>query len=358
MTRDYSQFLPPSVAGTPKPRQRTELEMLGWQPFFAQQISADDLTQTPPVRVIAVHRSGLNVRGDGIETVLLPRADATAGDWIMFNAVQPALSVVLQRKSLIQRRAPGDDRRQQLIAANVDTCFIVTSCNQDFNIARLERYVALAFEAEVTPVIILTKADRCEDPAPFVEAASAISDRVAIVVLNALSDEPKEKLRPWCKPGQTVAFLGSSGVGKSTLVNALFGDDAVETASVREDDDKGRHTTRHRQLHFLPDGCAVMDTPGMRELQLADAQEGVEEVFSDLAALAEHCRFRNCKHESEPGCAIRAALHEDAFDEARLARWNKLTAEEQSNTAAMAKRKSAGKSLRKTIKAIQKTNKK
>lgn len=358
MTRDPSHLLPPSDATMPQPSPRTALEMLGWQPFFAQQIGADEMIQTPPVRVIAVHRSGLNVRGDGIETVLLPRADATAGDWILFNAAQPALSVILPRKSLIQRRAPGDDRRHQLIAANVDTCFIVTSCNQDFNIARLERYVALAFEAEVTPVIILTKADRCDDPTSFIEAASAISDRVAIVVLNALSDEPREKLRPWCKPGQTVAFLGSSGVGKSTLVNALFGDDAIETASVREDDDKGRHTTRHRQLHFLPDGCAVMDTPGMRELQLAEAQDGVEEVFSDLTALAEQCRFRNCKHETEPGCAIRAALNADVFDEARLARWNKLAAEEQANTAAMAKRKSAGKALHKTIKSIQKSNKK
>lgn len=185
---------------------------------------------------------------------------------------------------MFERRAPGSDRRRQLIAANVDTVFIVSSCNKDFNIARLERYVALAFEAEVMPVILFTKADLCDDPAPYLDAASAISDRVLVEVLNALSEEPITKLAPWCRRGQTVAFLGSSGVGKSTLVNALFRDSVVDTAAIREGDSKGRHTTTRRQLHFTSEGCAVLDTPGMRELQLTDVEAGIANVFADMVA--------------------------------------------------------------------------
>lgn len=351
-----SDLQPPTGSLPPQPADA--LERLGWQPFFAQQASIEVLAQTPPVRVVAVHRNGLTVRGYGIETTVLPRADATAGDWLLLNAAQPAQSVVLQRKSLIQRRAAGDDRRQQLIAANIDTCFIVSSCNQEFNLARLERYLALVFEANVTPVIILTKADLCTDPGAFVAATRAIADKVEIVVLNGLSDAPRAALRAWCTAGQTVAFVGSSGVGKSTLVNSLFGDDAVPTAEVRDDDAKGRHTTRHRELYFLPDGCALMDTPGMRELQLAEAEEGVEEVFSDLADLASQCRFSDCQHDTEPGCAIRKALAEGQIDRARLDRWKKLAAEEQANSTAMTKRKPKDKVISKAIRAHKKKSQK
>ena len=339
------------------PAPSDPLKELGWRPFFAQQTVGDDLTATPPVRVTAVHRSGLHLRGDGIETVIQPRADATVGDWLLLNAAQPAQSRLLARQSLIQRKAAGDDRQQQLIAANVDSCFIVTSCNDEFNLARLERFIALVFEAAVTPVILLTKADLTDDPAPFVAAARSISDRIEIVVMNALGDQVTTQLQPWCGPGQTIAFLGSSGVGKSTLVNALLGGGMLATAPVRGDDAKGRHTTRHRELHFMSNHCALMDMPGMRELQLADAEEGVEEVFADLAELATNCRFSDCRHETEPGCAIRAALAKGAFDEARLARWAKLVAEEQSNSAAMAKRKTFSKVLGKTIRAGHKRSK-
>jgi ribosome biogenesis GTPase len=212
----------------------------------------------------------------------------------------------------------------QLIAANIDTAFIVTSCNLDFNVARLERYIALAFDAGVTPVILLTKPDLCDDPAPYVTDAEAISADVAVLTLNARSDEPASKLAPWCKPGQTMAFLGSSGVGKSTLTNSLSVSEVAATQAIREDDAKGRHTTSHRQLHILPNGCAVLDTPGVRELQLTDAESGVAEVFSDLDDLSTQCRFNDCRHASEPGCAILAALERGDIDEARLARWRKL----------------------------------
>ena len=358
MTRDYSQFLPPSDSGKLPKRERSPLEKLGWRPFFSQQTSVEDLADTPPVRVVEVHRTGLHVLGEGLDTLIPPGPDATVGDWLLYDRQDPSNSKVLGRMSVFERRAPGTDRKRQLIAANVDTVFIVSSCNKDFNIARLERYVALAFEAEVTPVILLTKADLCDDPAQYLDEASAISNRVLVEALNALSDEPIAKLAPWCKPGQTVAFLGSSGVGKSTLVNALFRDGVVDTAAIREDDSKGRHTTSRRQLHFTPDGCAVLDTPGMREIQLTDVEAGIADLFADMVALASQCRFNDCRHDTEPGCAIQSAVEQGDIDAARLARWNKLAAEERFNSSTLAERKNADKSLRKMINSIQKKNRK
>lgn len=354
MTRDYSLFLPQAAAGRLAKRAPSTLEKLGWRSFFSQQTSIEDLTHTPPVRVTEVHRSGLCVLGDGIDTTIPPGPDATVGDWLLFDARQPSHSKVLHRSSVFERRAPGKDRKRQLIAANVDTVFIVSSCNHDFNIARMERYVALAFEAGVMPVILLTKADTCDDPARYVDAARAISDRVLVEALNALSDEPVARLADWCTPGQTVAFLGSSGVGKSTLVNALFRGGVADTGAIREDDSKGRHTTTRRQLHFMANGCAVLDTPGMRELQLTNVETGIAELFDDLVALADRCRFTDCQHETEPGCAIRQALEQGEIDAPRLARWRKLAAEDRFNSSTLAERRAFDKSRHKMYRAMQK----
>lgn len=356
MTRDYSQFLPSN--GAPEATAaRSALDILGWQPFFAQQTDLDVLQATPPVRVVEVHRNGLQVRGDGVAALVPPGPAATVGDWLLYDAQLPAQSVVLERKSLFQRRAAGHERSLQMIAANVDTAFVVTSCNQDFNVARLERFLALAFEADVVPVIVLTKADLCADTAPFVTQAQAISDRVPVVLLNAKSEEPAEKLADWCTPGQTVAFLGTSGVGKSTLVNALFGSEQAETGEIREDDSRGRHTTTRRQLHFTEAGLAILDTPGMRELQLAEAGAGVADLFDDIVTLATQCKFRDCAHESEPGCAVRAAIEAGTLDPARLERWRKLEAEERHNTATLAQKRAYDKSFGKMVKAATKPHK-
>ncbi len=357
MTRDYSQFLPTGAETKAETPKRSPLDILGWQSFFAQQTDLDILEATPPVRVVEVHRNGLRVRGDGIDTLVPPGPEATVGDWLLYDAELPSHSAVLERKSLFKRRAAGHDRSIQMIAANVDTAFVVTSCNNDFNVARLERFLALAFEADVTPVIVLTKADLCEDTTPFVEQAQAISDRVPVVLLNAKSEEPAAKLADWSKPGQTIAFLGTSGVGKSTLVNALFGTEQAETGAIREDDSRGRHTTTSRQLHFTDAGLAILDTPGMRELQLADAGDGLADLFADVVELATQCKFRDCAHESEPGCAVQAAIDAGTLDVERLERWRKLEAEERHNTASLAEKRAYDKNFGKMIKTVTKAHK-
>jgi len=339
MTRDYSAFLPGGAATPPTGRKPTALEQLGWGQFFCGQIDANALSATPPVRVFAVHRSGMQVVGDGIEVTIPPMPESTVGDWLLLNHARPKSSRILERKSLIKRRAPGTGRQLQLIAANIDTVFVVSSCNQDFNVARLERYVALAFEADIQPVIVLTKTDLAADPLPYTEAAQKVSDRVPVVALDARGTEPAEMLTEWCKFGQTVAFLGSSGVGKSTLTNALLGLDAVTTQEIRESDAKGRHTTTRRELHPTFGGCLVLDTPGMRELQLTDAAAGIAEVFEDIEALTAKCRFRDCQHASEPGCAVLEAVKCGRLASARLSRWRKLQAEDAFNSASLAERR-------------------
>ena len=264
---------------------------------------------------------------------------ASASNWLLLDRARPRSSQVLERKSLLKRRAPGTDREVQLIAANIDTVFVVTSCNADFNVARLERYVALAFEAGIDPVIVLTKVDLTDDRARYVEAAQAVSEHVSVVALDARGAEPAQALADWCRPGRTVAFLGSSGVGKSTLTNALLGAHAIATQDIREDDARGRHTTTRRELHATPGGCLVLDTPGMRELQLTDAATGIAAVFDDIDALAASCRFTDCQHETEPGCAVRSAIADGSLDPARLARWRKLQAEDAFNSATLAERR-------------------
>jgi len=215
-----------------------------------------------------------------------------------------------------------------MIAANVDTLFIVASCNQDFSVARLERYLVLAREVGVDPVIVLTKTDLTDDPEIFSAAARAIEPGLRVETVNGRDPASVARLAAWCGKGETVALLGSSGVGKSTLVNTLRGSDSIATQAIRASDDTGRHTTTVREMHRLDRGGWLLDTPGMRELQLSDAAAGISEVFDDFILMAEQCRFSNCAHGAKPGCAVQAAIADGTLTTERFDRWRKLAAEE------------------------------
>ena len=331
-----------------------QLRALGWSKYFADQATSAALSKTPPVRITQVHRNTLHIQGVDLDMIIPGLHGVTVGDWLLFDADAPRNSQLLSRKSLIKRRAPGHDRKEQLIAANLDTAFVVTSCNNDFSLARLERYVAMAHEAGVTPVIILSKIDLTTEASDFAAQAQSISPQLSVVCLDARSPEAIELLHPWCQAGQTVAFLGSSGVGKSTLTNSLAGNEAIATQDVRASDDKGRHTTTGRQLHILPSGCAVLDTPGMREIQLTDVSVGLEETFADLHALKQNCRFNDCAHKTEPGCAVQAAVASGEVDVPRLQRWLKLVAEDAENTKFLANRKLRDRAKNKPEKSVTK----
>jgi ribosome biogenesis GTPase len=323
------------------------LAELGWKPFFSTQISSEEDARCRPVRVMAVHRGKIAVAGAGTEDLISPRipgADAeedrpAVGDWLLLDRESLQPMRVLHRASLFKRLAAGDRQKLQVIAANVDTVFIVASCNQDFNIARLERYLVLAREVQVHPVVVLTKMDLADQPERFAEAARGLQPDLAVETINARDADSVARLAAWCGPGQTVALLGSSGVGKSTLVNTLRGSDSIATQAVREEDGKGRHTTTVREMHRLDRGGWLLDTPGMRELQLSDAAAGIAEVFDDIIALTQQCRFSNCTHEAEPGCSVQAAMKRGQLDRVRLDRWRKLASEDTANSVGNATRR-------------------
>jgi ribosome biogenesis GTPase len=311
------------------------LTTLGWTPHFARQTDIDpDADPLPhPVRVTAVHRSRLDgLSANGTES-LSPTAAAglyTVGDWVI--ATGASASEPLERTTAITRRAAGEESKPQLIAANVDTLGIVTSCNADFNVARLERYLAMCAASGCFPMVILTKADQCDDPASFVRQAQKLSPLLTAIAIDATDADDVSRLNAWCSDGQTLALVGSSGVGKTTIQNRLTG--VIDaTQGIRADDAKGRHTTTNRNLRATGAGGWLIDTPGMRELRLVDADEGVDEVFADITELATQCKFNDCAHQSEPGCAITKAIKVGDLDADRLERWRKLERENRFNTA-------------------------
>jgi ribosome biogenesis GTPase len=324
---------------------------LGWRPFFQQQLDIDELDSTILVRVVAVHRSRLEAIGPSVELALpTPNYSTeddviTIGDWLVLDAGNNRVLRRLDRLSVFKRRAPGTARAIQLIAANVDTLMIVSSCNQDFNIARIERYLALAKEAEVTPVVVLTKADQSPEPEIYRQKAQNLMPNLCIELLNATDPAQVKALENWCRAGQTIAFVGSSGTGKSTLANSLLGRTDIATQDIREDDAKGRHTTTHRALYQLPSGGWVLDTPGIRELQLTDVAEGLAEVFGDIETLAANCRFHDCQHQSEPGCSVVAAIQNGDLDQSRLERWRKLVSENERNSRGIAETRAKDRAL-------------
>lgn len=306
---------------------------LGWSGFYLSQLDLEDLP-LQRFRVAEVHRTRLAVLGaDGPADLTLPpdlpAGQIAVGDWVLADANDRVLRR-LDRQTLLYRRAAGTTAERQLIAANVDTLLIATSCNADFNLRRLERYLALAAEAGCAPVVVLTKADLA-DPAAYEAQARTLQRGLAVVTLDARAADNATRLADWCRKGQTVALLGSSGVGKSTLVSSLTQTPEI-TAPIREDDARGRHTTTWRAMRPLPGGGWIIDTPGIRELRLTDAADGIDALFADITDLIPHCRFTDCQHETEPGCAVQAAIAAGDLDPGRLTRWQKLRREDRHNS--------------------------
>lgn len=329
------------------------LEALGWSDHFARQLTereTGEAAECGPARVSEIHRDRLTALAPKGELRLIPREPAGAyavGDWVLTDGVaaQRRLAPVTD----LTRRAAGHAVAEQRIAANVDTLGIVTSCNEDFNLPRLERYLALAEAAGCLPLIILTKADLCDDPGALRRQAERLSPLVTVLTLDARDQEEAAQLAPWCGKARTLALLGSSGVGKTTLRNALTGERA-DTRAIREQDARGRHTTTSRALRPTRAGGWLVDTPGMRELQLAEAGEGIGAVFADIEDLAAGCRFSDCAHDREPGCAVKAALEAGTLDPARLARWRKLLREDRHNSEEIATARKRRKAFGRVVK--------
>jgi ribosome biogenesis GTPase / thiamine phosphate phosphatase len=337
--------LAPSVAAPTDddaPAPGYDLAALGWDDVFAERFAPYAAQGLLPARVGVEYQHIYRLyaaEGELLATVAgrlrhraASRLDYPAvGDWVAYRHTpdeeRARIHGVLARKSVFTRKVAGSVVAEQVVAANVDTVFLVAGLDGDFNPRRLERYLILARESGAEPSIVLTKADLADDPASAVAQAERVAPGVPVHLVSAPRDEGFDELAGYLRPGRTVALLGSSGVGKSTIVNRLIGEERQQTREVRERDRKGRHTTTHRELILLERGGLVMDTPGMRELQLWDVDEGMEEAFADVEALALACRFPNCGHTQEPGCAVLAAVAAGTLPEARLASYHKLQAE-------------------------------
>lgn len=328
------------------------LGALGWKPFFEQQVDPDGRSPAIIVRVSSHHGSQVLVIGEAGEFRIpvqnaLAAGSIAVGDWLVLDAKDLRATQRLGRRSVLYRKAPGDDSRPQIIAANIDTVFIVTSCNEDFSLSRIERYLILAMEAGITPVVVVTKADLGHDLTELRLQARQLHEGLVVEFLDARDPGAAAVLSRWCVPGQSIALIGSSGVGKSTLANSLGADD-LATGAIREEDGKGRHTTMSRSLHLLPSGGVLVDNPGVREVQLPGCEDGVADVFDDVVRLMSECRFSNCRHEGDAGCAVRAAIASDELDERRLDSFQKLQAEQARHARSLAARRDRERSMTRT----------
>lgn len=320
-----------------------QLPRIGWKPFFQKQVADHGSTPIKVARVSSHHGIRVMLLGsEGEFGVPVQSAEAVGdiavGDWVVIDADADRVLQRLDRRTALWRKSAGEEVKPQIIAANIDTLLITTSCNEDFNLSRIERYLALALDAGIRPIVVLTKIDLSDDVGTFRRETEKLLPGLVVESLDARKPEQAEGLRRWCGPGESVALLGSSGVGKSTLANALGADD-LATGGIREADGKGRHTTTARSLHLLPSGGVLVDNPGVRECQLAECEQGILQLFDDVVQIIDRCRFRNCRHDGEAGCAIEPALESGELDRRRFDNFESLTEEQARNATALAERR-------------------
>jgi ribosome biogenesis GTPase / thiamine phosphate phosphatase len=325
-------------------RTTGSLTSWGWNSYFEAFWQGGNRENAVPARVIVQQRKFWRVAGEfgacwaAASGRLRLAADEGAdwpavGDWVAAEIrgenATAVIQAVLPRRSKFVRKSPGKKMEEQVIAANVDAALLVSALDGDFNPRRVERYLAQCWESGARPMIVLNKADACQDARGKAAEMERVAVGTAVCVVSAKTGHGFGELEEFLKPGQTLVLLGSSGVGKSTIVNRLLGQTVQEVRPVRESDSRGRHTTTSRELFILPGGALLMDTPGLREMQLWDAEEGVAQVFADIDALAAQCRFGDCRHDGEPGCAVQAALDGGTLDRGRFENRRKLMREQE-----------------------------
>lgn len=318
------------------------LEDWGWDARWTEAFGGDAAKGLFPARLIEEQRGLFQIMSEAgarsarttgsMRHKASDRAGLPAvGDWVSAEALPNEKTVLIRRllprRTKLSRKAAGEAMEEQVIAANLDAVLVMTALNADFNARRLERFLTVSRESGAEPVLVLNKLDACERPEPFLQDARRAAGDAAVVAISAKTGAGLDALSAWIKPGRTVGLIGSSGVGKSTLVNRLAGNERLKTAETRASDERGRHTTTHRQLFILPGGGILLDTPGMREMQFWDSEQGLAKTFDEIEALAPSCRFKDCAHDAEPGCAVKAAVQAGTLAAERLAAWTKLKKE-------------------------------
>lgn len=356
----------------------TDLESLGWNEHFRSAFAELETEGFAPARVMLQERELYSVCAAGGEFAAEvagrfrheapgPADYPAVGDWVAARLPdgegRAAIHAVLPRRTKFSRQAAGERTAEQVVAANVDFVFLVSGLDGDFNPRRIERYLTAAWESGASPVVVLNKVDLCDDSEGKVMEVEDVAPGAPVHPVSALTGDGLDVVKSYLRPGRTIGFLGSSGVGKSTIINALLGREIQAVQTVREGDDRGRHTTTRRQLFLLEGGGLLLDTPGMRELQLWDGSEGAEVAFQDIADLAASCRFRDCRHEDEPGCAVLAAIEEGDLASERLESYHKLQREmrfheTRRDAAAQAEQNKRLRAMHRHYRKIQKHNRK
>ncbi|HYE15825.1 MAG TPA: ribosome small subunit-dependent GTPase A [Pyrinomonadaceae bacterium] len=354
--------------------QSLTLEDYGWDERFAAEFAPLAGEGFEPARVFLQHNKVYMLYAESGEVWAEPTgrlrylareaADLPAvGDWVALRRTadegKAKIHEVLPRRSKFSRKAAGRETEEQIVAANVDTVFLVTGLDNDFNPRRVERYLIMAWESGAEPVVVLNKADLAQDADEKLREIERVAPGVPVHLLSAKLGRGVEQLEPYVWRGRTVALMGSSGVGKSTIVNRLLGSEVQRTQEVRLHDARGKHTTTHRELFLLPRGGLLLDTPGMRELQLLVSERGLRETFEDVGEAASRCRFTDCRHEGEPGCAVREALEAGELDPERFASYRKMQAEMRQVAIKQDQRKSQEERARvkRVTRAFNKTDK-